>query len=233
MNGTGVRCLWTSYDLALSSSLICRQAPCLPDNSTLSAPARAPPLQSCMRGLGVELAPSCVSYSPLRIKCPPGYAGTVPNCTALCGLNCMGRGECLSDGVTMPSCRCNEGFSGPLCELLDCPGTPPCGGAAQGNCRLSKSGLPMCECGGSWTGPNCTDRMLLLLSGFSLTSFAAVCVPSCREGEYCEAVGGPTCQPLVPPPEEKKRQAPAPTVALIRNCSLDWAGPTCSLGVPL
>jgi hypothetical protein len=134
-------------------------------NSPASRSPSSPtgPGNMCDTGLGVLVSPSCPTPAPVPGSCAPGYSGTPPACTPVCGGNCNGHGFCSGDGTSIPSCSCFDGFTGQLCEQPVCPGTPYCSGSLHGTC-VSSSGTAICQCTASWTGAACERRMWALAS---------------------------------------------------------------------
>ena len=94
--------------------------------------------------------------------CETGWLGAA--CDAPCptsrgGAICGGHGSCVLDGGTSV-CSCDELWTGSACEEPQCPGTPACGGDAQGSCDISFDELgasgASCVCETRWGGANCS-----------------------------------------------------------------------------
>ncbi|CAJ0942703.1 unnamed protein product, partial [Mesorhabditis belari] len=80
-----------------------------------------------------------------------------PYCEKKCNSTCNGRGACLYDGKE-PQCFCNQGFSGPACEIIDTNecSSKPCHWFA--HCQ-NTVGSFQCKCfdGFEGDGFHCTD----------------------------------------------------------------------------
>lgn len=76
-------------------------------------------------------------------------------------LYCGPHGECVNDAYGA-GCICNRGWSGTLCDVMDCPGTPDCGGQERGTCTVDprtdpELQVPVCECSDGFTGEDCNN----------------------------------------------------------------------------
>ncbi|KRX14085.1 Neurogenic locus notch -like protein [Trichinella nelsoni] len=91
-------------------------------------------------------------------QCKPGRVGE--NCSGkvdFCFSNpCKkpGTDECINLNETF-FCKCNEGYSGFLCELSACDFHPTC--RNNGICLVNDEGLAACKCKASFTGYDCSS----------------------------------------------------------------------------
>lgn len=148
---------------------------------------------------------SSINYgsSTLTITLQPfgGSVTSAPPVTCLTNpLPCV-HGTCV-DTVSGPKCSCflavnGFGWSGALCDVAECPSSPPCNGVVHGSCMWSSPDtVPHCSCTTQWNGPTCAQP---------------VCNPTCVNGTCISSGGlsntcdcspnsqGPACDQPIPP----------------------------------
>ncbi|XP_070533132.1 uncharacterized protein [Ptychodera flava] len=116
-------------------------------------------------------------------ECDPCYLGIS------CDEECSSNGACANE-----TCICEEGFTGDLCEFLDCPGEPDCSGF--GTC-VRREGRSVCICSAGFEGEDCS---IMVCPGTPECSGRGTCelvenTPMCTckhgfDGDACE-----TCLP--------------------------------------
>eukprot|EP01118_Nematostelium_gracile_P006366 TRINITY_DN2051_c0_g1_i5.p1 TRINITY_DN2051_c0_g1~~TRINITY_DN2051_c0_g1_i5.p1 ORF type:complete len:521 (+),score=75.98 TRINITY_DN2051_c0_g1_i5:466-2028(+) len=89
--------------------------------------------------------------SDCRIALCPGFDAV--KSTA----NCNNRGRCVSD-VSPHVCDCKEGWGGPDCSLVSCPGNNCTG---NGDC-ITDSFPPSCSCSFGWDGKACDEKIVFV-----------------------------------------------------------------------
>eukprot|EP01047_Picozoa_sp_COSAG01_P067246 COSAG01_NODE_9456_length_2442_cov_3.740930_2_plen_649_part_00 len=96
-------------------------------------------------------------------------------CACSSDINCGGRGHCMSQ-----RCRCDSGFIGAGCELVDPCTSSPCGGHGNCSATLNGGGAFRCTCEPGRSGVSCENA-------YSLTSFivSGTSNPSLR-GTYAQ-----------------------------------------------
>jgi hypothetical protein len=117
--------------------------------------------------------------------CSPAYSGL--SCSAMCKDGCMGRGNCALNSAGEPTCECEKGYSGDMCQfttcLNDCSGNGSCNQDGKctcdrthtgkdcsqetcpddcnghGECSIDKSGKLKCDCNMGWLGDSCFEEV--------------------------------------------------------------------------
>lgn len=85
-------------------------------------------------------------------------------------------GRCVCDTSTVAGSSLVTGWSGPLCENPDCPGTPDCNGGKRGACVVPpaafnaagvavRGNYPACQCKGIFSGASCAEYSSLTQAG--------------------------------------------------------------------
>jgi hypothetical protein len=112
----------------------------------------------------------------VKCDCNKNWGGL--ECAALaCTDSCSGHGTCalplpgeivpvwgtnstmVTDGT--PLCRCHPQWTGELCEVETCLGSPICSG--RGNCTRGSGSRPVCACEAEWSTADCSAPLCLTL----------------------------------------------------------------------
>lgn len=202
-----------TYLLPLPARYSCGRVVALPYNSTkfwiangriLYGTASVP--ERCF-----EPVPAVQSGADSWCECSEGYGGLncqlylqnllqAPNTTTMCSGNGRPVRNQVRDDVvfSVPSCQCDNGFTGPFCEISLCA-NQTCGAeAGRGVCRMLPEAGPTCQCNPPWGGLYCelnlTDANSCSDSPTSLPcSGNGLCTPLGRclcntgyQGTYCQ-----------------------------------------------